>query len=141
MSEQLSVSIEYPHGVTDNAALVTPLGADRYRLDLDPIWSMMTDTNEQLRELPNFGDTIEAAVLTPGALKFLKVVVRAKLRRLELFVPPEVAESAGLRVILAKVEAMGGHWELVFNAILIVCVPDASPYDPTEDIERIVGGG
>lgn len=138
MSEQVTVTIEYPNGIADRSALVTPLGGGRYRLDLDPICWMVAGTDDELGELPRFGDTIEAHPLKSGALRFVKVVERAKLKRFDRVVSREVAESAGLAEILSKIESEGGHWERVFGGILIAYVPEVSPYDPTEDFDRLI---
>ena len=60
MEEPLEVSIEYPGGSSIGSIVVTPLANRRYRLELDPLSCLMAEGAQDLRELPSYGDVIEA---------------------------------------------------------------------------------
>lgn len=139
MEERLDVSIAYPNGVTDESALVTPLGGGRYRLELDPLSCLIADRPRDLKDLPNYGDVISAEVIGPGALRFVEVVERAPLKRFQFLIPRDVAESRELQTVLSKIDTMDGHWERVMGGVLILCLPKDCNYDPSQDLERIGG--
>ncbi|MEE9391854.1 MAG: hypothetical protein V3W41_05035 [Planctomycetota bacterium] len=133
MNDQVKLSIEYPNGVTDNAVLATRVGENLYRLDLDPLSSMMAESDEELELLPNFGDTIAVERVAPDLFRFIRVAERASLERHE-FLAPDTQE---LEAILSRVVEEGGHWERVFGGLLVVCVPKSSDYDFGGAVERM----
>ena len=139
MEERRTVTTEYPNGVTDHSALVTPLGSGRYRLELDPASCLIADRPRDLMELPNYGDVIAAAELASNALWFVKVVERAPLRKFLLLISRDIASSPELEIILSKVDALKGHWERVAGGILIIYLPEDSDYDPSEELEQLGG--
>ena len=137
MEDRLDVSIAYPNGVTDGAALVTPLGSGEYRLEQDPLSCLIADRPRDLKDLPNYGDVIAAEVIGPGALRFVKVVERAPLKRFQFLIPRDIAESRALEIVLSKVEAITGHWERVMGGVLIIYLPKDCNYDPSKEILRM----
>jgi hypothetical protein len=137
MDEPIEVSIEYPSGATNNASLVTPLGNGRYRLEEDPLSCFMADSPRDLRKLPNYGDVFEAEAIAARALRFVKVVERARLKRFQFPVSRDFVESPELNTILSKVESLNGYWERVFGGILIIYLPEDSDYDPSEELKNM----
>ena len=138
MSEPSRISIQYPHGVTDGDTLVTRVGANLYRLELDSIPELIAKTEDEIPHLPRFGDTIEARTLEPGKIEYVAVAERANLRRYDWFVSGKVADSLGLKAIFAKVEAAGGHWEQALRGIVKVALPADSSYDPSEEMDSLL---
>ena len=140
MEERRRISIEYPGGVTDDAALVTPLGDGRYRLDMDPVSWLIANHPQDLEGLPNYGDVIEAVETAPNTLRFVRVLERAPLRKFEFLVSRDIAGSPELQTILSKVAALEGHWERVAGGALTIYLPKDGDYDPSEDIRQLRAG-
>lgn len=138
MNEPMDVSIEYPGGVTDNSTLVTPLGSGRFRLELDPLSCFSAECPQDLRELPNYGDVIEAVDIASGTLRFVKVVERAPLKRFQFLLSRDYAESPELEMVLSRVETLNGHWERVFGGVLILYLPEDSDYDPSKKLKQLI---
>jgi len=139
MDEPIEVSIEYPGGVTHYSALVTPLGAGTYRLGHDPVSCLMAERSRDLRELPNYGDVIEAVEITEHTLRFVKLVERAPLKRFQFSVSRDLVESPELKTILSRVDSLNGYWERVFGGILIIYLPKDSDYDPSNELKNLRG--
>ncbi len=141
MEERLEVSIAYPNGVTDNSAVVTPIGGGKYRLELDPSSCLIADRPGDLKELPSYGDVIAAEETSPRVLRFVKVVERAPFTKFQYLVPREIAGSRKLEIVLSKVEALKGHWEQVAGGVLIIHLPKECSYNPSEELEQLGGDG
>jgi hypothetical protein len=133
MSDEIKVSIEYPDGITDNAAFVTRVAERLYRLELDPLLFFFSD-DEELTDLPAYRDIIEAEEIGPTALKFVRVVERARFNRFEFLVSKEFAESAKMTAIASTIRQHNGYSERVMGGIFIVYLPEQADYDPTDDI-------
>lgn len=95
---------------------------------------MFIEDEEQLQHMPHYGDIIEAEVLKPNTLKFVRVIKRANLKRYEMLISQKMAESAKQKEILSKVELEDGYWERLFGGMLTIFVPETSAFDPTEAI-------
>jgi len=134
MHQPIEVSIEYPGGVTDSAALVTPLGSGRYRIELDPLSCLIAERPSDLKKLPNYGDVIEAVDIEANSLRFVRVVERARLKKFQFFVSREFVESPELEIILSRVESLSGHWERVAGGVLIMYLPEDADYDPSVEM-------
>lgn len=137
MSDKIEVSMEYPQG-TDDAAVVTRVGDGLNRFELDPLSFLMAGSEEELEALPRYGDVVEAEEVGPSALRFVRVVQRARLTRFEFIVSKQVADSDGLNKVLSKVEHHRGHWERVMDGIVLIFLPEGAGYDPTDDIQQLV---
>jgi hypothetical protein len=119
--EPLDVMIEYPSGAA-GPAFVTSLGNDRYRIEGDTLCFFVAEDARELRRVPRCGDVIEARAIDDHTLEFVKVVTRARLKRVQFFISPQIAESPRLESILACVMDLGGQWDRVFGGILIMAL-------------------
>src|SRR5262245_27384552 len=113
-------------------ALVTRIAERLYRLELDPLLFLFSDDEEA--DLPNYRDIIEAEEIGPSALKFVRVVERARFKRFEFLVSEGFAESAKMTAIMSKIQQHNGYSERIMKGILIVYLPEHADYDPTGDI-------
>jgi hypothetical protein len=150
MDEPIEVSIEYLPEWVDDEALVTPLGAGLYRQELDPmpkIW--MAFPNGRIRRypraaerkrIPYHGDVFEAVEIGPQALRFVRVVERARLRKFTSMVSTQVSATR-LKEVRDTVTVLGGHWEQVFGGFLTVYLPEGCRYDPVEALYEGLGPG
>ena len=139
MHEPVAVSIEYLAEWVDDEALVTPLGEDLYRLELDPMPKItMSLRNGRVRRypragdrkrIPRYADVFEAGEIGPQALRFVRVVERARLKRITCMVSTQVSETQ-LKEVLDTVTVLGGHWERVFGGFLTVYLLEGCTYDP-----------
>jgi len=135
--EPIDVSLEFPSGAAD--VLVTPLGADRYRLEEDPFFAYVALEVESARELarlPRYRDEFEALTVRHPELRFVKVVKRARLKRFEFLVSQAIVASPQFARVLSRVEDLNGYWERVFGGIVIIYVPRGSGYNPLEALNR-----
>lgn len=132
----VEVDLQWDDEAMDRGFLVTPLGNDRYRVEVDPMGCMIADEPRELRKLPLYGDVIEAKAAGPNTLRFVKVVERSRLRRREYILSQAHIDSPELERVLAKVMGLGGYWERVFGGVLIVYLPKSSTYDMWEDFAR-----
>jgi hypothetical protein len=154
VSEPIDVSIGYLPGWIDENALVSPLGDDLYRLELQPMWSWQIDLQRgrdllrpragERRRLPDYGDVIEACEIAPGLLRFVRVVERARLRRYSFFGWKRGPDTPFERM-LDRVAEQGGHWECVFTSFWTIYLPRDSDFDPKqylrEHADPQAGGG
>jgi hypothetical protein len=142
MSERIEVSIDYLPGWVDENALVTPLGDDLYRVELQPMWSCKIDLQgsgrdalrpraAERRRLPECGDVIEAREIAPGFLRFVSVVERARLRRSSFF-RSNAGPGSSFERMLDRVIELGGRWECVFASCWTVYLPRDSAFDPAQ---------
>jgi hypothetical protein len=141
MPEPIDVSIEYLPEWVDDDALVTPLGNDRYRLELQPMSHLTLDLQRnrlrrlpraaQRKRMPSYGDIIEAREIGPGALRFVQVVERARFKRFDFFGSRGDANSPFSRMI-DTVGELGGHWECTFGSCWLIFLPEDCAYDPKE---------
>ena len=138
MTEPIEAIIKFPDGVTDDSALVTHLGGNRYRLELEPA-AFFLDNERDESGLPRYGDTIEAVRTRSGSLKFRKVIERSGLRRFTYAVSRDFVDSEAFPKMLEKVELHDGHWEQVFGGLLLIYLPEDCGYDPGEDLVQPSG--
>jgi len=134
--EPIDVSLEFPSGAAD--VLVTPLGADRYRLEEDPFCFayVQVESARELARLPRYADEFEALTVRHHELRFVKVVKRARLKRFQFLVSPATVASPQFARVLSRVEDLNGYWERVFGGVVIIYVPRNSGYDPLEALNR-----
>lgn len=145
MPDPIDVSIEYLPEWVDDEALVTPLGNDRYRLELQPMSDLTVDLQRnrirrfpragQRKRMPSYGDIIEAREITPGALRFVRVVERARFKRFDFFGARGDANSSFSKMI-ATVTELGGHWECTFGSCWMIFLPEDCAYDPKEALRE-----
>jgi len=133
MSDEMKVSIEYPDGTIDDAALVTRVAERLYRLELDPLLFLFSD-DEERPDLPAYRDIIEVEEIGLTPLKFVRVVERARFKRFEFLVSKEFAASEKMTAIASKIQQHNGYSERVFGGFLIIYLPEQADYDPTNDI-------
>ena len=134
MDKPVQVQIEWPAGVTTKSVIVTPLDDGRFRLEVDPLSCLIAESDEDLKELPNFGDIIEASTVEPGTIRFRRVVERAPLKRFQFLINKDLIESPSFGELCSTIEAHDGHWERVFGGVLIVYLPKDCDYDPSPGI-------
>jgi hypothetical protein len=134
--EPIDVSLEFPFGAAD--FLVTPLGADRYRLEEDPFYFayVQVESLRELARLPRYGDEFEAVTVRHNELRFVKVVKRARLKRFEFLVSEVTVASPQFARVLSRVDQLNGYWERVFGGIVNIYVPRGSGYNPFERCRR-----
>ena len=151
MDEPIAVSIEYLPEWVDDQARVTPLGSGLYRRELDPMTKIsMGLPNGRIRRyprgadrkrIPYHGDVFEALEIGPQALRFVRVVERARLKKITCTVSSQVS-AVRLKGVRDTIGLLGGHWEQVFGAFLTVYLPEGCTYDPVEalyaDVRRRV---
>lgn len=66
----------------------------------------------------------------------MKVVKRARMKRLSFFVSGADVALPQFARVLTRVEDLNGYWERVFGGVGIICVPRDSGYDPMEALSR-----
>lgn len=114
--------------------LVSPMGGDRYRVEVDTIIRILLDRPRDYVHLPRWGDVVEAREIGSGKVQFVRVVERARMRRFAWFVSQALIDSPGLDRVLSKVMGLGGYWERVFGGLLIVYLPRGCDYDLWADL-------
>ncbi len=106
---------------------VVPLGERRFRLQDTPVFA--TDSVFA-------GDVIEAAPLTDGTHRFVRVLERAPFRHYSWALPRGWSDSPERDTYIAQVEAAGGTWEQVFGGVLFVHIPIESSFDAEAELDR-----
>ena len=130
MEEKLQIDVIFEaEGVTAQNMCLTQMGPNLYRIEETPI----------LIESVSYQDVIEANQQPNGSLMFRQIVKKADLRTYEYLLSKEIADSDELEIILDKVTAVGGHWERIFGGCLIIYVPLNTDYDPTNEMDRVLG--
>ena len=99
---------------------ITRLGGSLYRLDRVPLGV----------EAAAYLDVIEAEPGEDGRLRFIRVVEPSGWRTHELVVQQHMIEGERADSLLQEVKRLGGHWEIVFGGMLIVCLPPGIECDP-----------
>ena len=136
--DPIEITLEFASDSTP--MLVTELGTNRYRLEEDPFWGYINvESARELASLPRYGDEFEALSIGQRGWRFVKVVKRSGLKRVQLMIDEATARSPELEVVLAEVEDLKGYWERIFGGILIVYVPRKSRYDPLKALDRAFG--
>jgi hypothetical protein len=117
---------------------VTPLGADRYRLEEDPFYfaCVQVESLRELARLPRYGDEFEAVTVRHNELQLVNAVKRARLKRFEFLVSEATVASPQFARVLSRVDHLNGYWERVFGGIVIIYVPRGSGYNPFEALNR-----
>ena len=131
-AEPIEVKIDYPDFV--DSMLVTPLGEGHYRLELSGLACFHTESAREARRLPDYGDVIEAIATAPDYLRFVRIVRRARMKKLSFLVSQATIDSPRFSRMLARVEELGGHWERIFGGILLLYLPRCTTYDPWADL-------
>jgi hypothetical protein len=132
MSEPINVTIDYPDFF--DSTLVTPLGEGRYRLELAGLNCLRAENLREARRLPEYGDVIEAIATAPDFLRFVRIVKRARMKKLSFLVSQTTIDSPQLSRVFARIEELGGHWERLFGGGVIVFLPRGTTYDPLADL-------
>ena len=136
--EPAEITLEFASGTSE--LLVTELGANRYRLEVDPFWGYIAvESSRELASLPRYGDEFEALPIGQRGRRFVKVVKRSGLKRFQFLVDEMTARSPELEVVIAEVEDLKGYWERIFGGIVIMYVPRKSKYDPLKALNRAFG--
>ena len=102
-------------GGDSESALVTPLGANRYRLEENLLLGEAT-----------YHDILEAEAQADGTLRYLRVAEPSGLKTESWILSKTLIESPDLTKLLERVDAAGGRWERVYGGVLIVSVPPTS---------------
>ena len=105
------VLITFSNGDSEGL-LVTCLGENLYRAE-------ETSVLGEFR----YHDIIEAEVQKNGALQFLRVVTPSCLKTHSTILDKPFFESPRFTAFLDKVMSVGGNWERVFEAFLILNLP------------------
>lgn len=111
---------------------VTPVGGDRYRLEDTPVSSFIEEMDVY------YSDVIEATRDPGGSLRFRALVARSGLRMTDFIVSRDIIESDEFHTFADAVTAVGGYSERVFGGVLLVYVPDGSPFDPVAELDKVV---
>ena len=124
--------IDYPEFV--DSTLVTPLGEGRYRLELATLACLSTESAREARRLPDYGDVIEAIATAPDYLRFVRIVRRARMKKLTYLVSQATIDAPRFALMLGQVQELGGHWERIFGGVLILYLPRGITFDPWADM-------
>lgn len=112
---------------------VTHLGSDRFRID-DPLIAVAFPALQ-------FHDIIKATRDTEGNLVVQRRIEKSGFHAYEYVLSEGWHERESVQGVLDKVRSLGGQWCGVFGGILIICLPSASDYDPSEDIALAMSAG
>jgi hypothetical protein len=112
--EPREVRLLYEGGDSESA-LVTRLGANRYRLEENLLLGEAT-----------YHDVLEADAQADGTLRYLRVAEPSGLKTESWILSKALIESPQLTKLLGRVDAAGGRWERVFGGVLFVSVPPTS---------------
>jgi len=134
--EPIEMTIQW-NDATQEGILVTPLGDNRYRVEVDVISCMLLDRPRDYVPLPRWGDVVEAREIGPGRVQFVRVVERARMRRFQWVISRALIESPELDRVLSKIMDLGGNWERVFGGVVIVYLPRGCDYDLWADLKRL----
>lgn len=118
-------NVEFPTERVTISLALSQVGPHLFRIESIPL----------MVEIANFGDVIEAAPGTDGSLRFLRIAERGGWRTYAFILTPEVIESASITAIQNRIVSLGGYWERNFGGVLFLCVPPATDYDPSHDIQ------
>jgi hypothetical protein len=119
--------IEFPAENLTASAVVKRIDDGLYRIDTVP---MMVKS-------ANFRDLIQADYLTSGKLRFRRVVEASNWRVFDFLLLRDSLESEEIRRVLLRVERIGGHWERVFSACLLICLPPDVDWNPTTEVSQV----
>lgn len=134
-----SVSIAFSDGSTARLN-VTPLGADKYRLEQQPYLVAETLTFGDVLELaPGDADPPRAAE-TDGepCLRFVRVAEKSPYKHFSWVLPKDVAESTEVAEFLQAIEAAGGRWERAFVGFLTVALPKGCRLDAEAALDEAI---
>jgi hypothetical protein len=113
--------VEFPAESVAVSVPLTPVGGRLYRLDGVPVGVGSAA----------FRDVIEAEAGEDGRLRFVRVIESSGWRTYDFILPRHKIESEWGRTLLRELEVRGGHWEVVFGGLLLVCIPPGLDLDPT----------
>lgn len=131
MADTVDESVQLTDSITETMS-VTPLGEDLFRLEDMPISALFEEMDIAQ------GDVIKATRDPDGSLRFSMVVVRSSLRMRGFLVGRDILESDAFRVFTDTLTAAGGSSERVFGGVLVVHVPDGSPFNPAVELDTVV---
>lgn len=103
----------------------------------DPFACLGADTEEDLKELPDYGDLVELESAGSDKYRFVRVVKRSKFRRFDHVVSEPTTGWESLHSMLSKAEEHGIQWERKFGGVLTVWIPLDCKHDLAGDIERL----
>ncbi|HEY4357242.1 MAG TPA: hypothetical protein VGN16_15945 [Acidobacteriaceae bacterium] len=84
-----------------------------------------------------YHDVIEARVEPGLPLRFLRVVSKSGLVTKTFFLSKQLAESAAVNTLLARIMAVGGNWERAFGGLFILHFPPDEAASFQEEIGAI----
>ena len=117
------LSIEFPdEGVTTSCAVSAV--DDHYRLDAVPM----------LVEAASYGDVIEATVVSPTTLRFVRVVRPGGWHVLSYVLPRDWREAPAAVGVLDEAARQGGHWEVAFGGVVVICLPPGCSWRPPDPL-------
>jgi len=131
MTEGEEARIRFTDAVTETVT-VTPLGGDRYRLEVTPVSSVIEELGAY------YGAVIAATPEPDGSLRVRTLVAHSSLRMTDVLVRRDIVESDAFRAFADAVTAAGGYAERVFGGVLFVYVPNDSPFDPAAELDKVV---
>jgi len=125
-------------GVEEEGLLVTPLGANLYRLEETPI-PLDRDFETADADLQLWrGDTIEAEVLESGALRYRTTAAKTPWRHFSWILASDVIDSGAFAAFTDVVERNRGIWERIMGGYFIVHLPEDSTFDPEAELAACV---
>lgn len=127
MEQRQEMRLSFESGC-EETVLGTPLGNNRYRLDLPPLFVEM--------EL-FFGDIIEVETQVNGAFRFCRVAERSGWRRWSWILRKDMLESAPFQAFQQAIEAHHGVWERVMGGIVVVHLPPDTNFDPDVTLKQV----
>ena len=131
MAEAHEAWIRFSEG-EEEIVLVTPLGEDRYRLEVQPLLGL----DECIEVF--YGDVIHATSDPDGALRLRAIHTRSSMQRYTGSVPRDVAESPELDALMNRITDVGGHAERVMGGCVFAYVPEEATIDLHAEIDRVV---
>lgn len=78
-------------------------------------------------------DILETAIDADGSHRIVRIVESANFRRYEYAAGGAALESERVRLVLEKVQGLGGQWAATLGMLVINLPPDC-PYDPADDL-------
>ena len=136
MYEERRINLELPNGVVC-AVDVTFVAQNQAVLQSDPMSCLAADSEDDLHKLPDYRDLVELERFSLGKFRFVRVLKRARLRRIQFLLSDPEAQAKALGPVFSKAEGLGGHWEVVFGGFVAIWLPLGRGYDPTVDIPTV----
>ncbi|HKO21936.1 MAG TPA: hypothetical protein VJX91_04720 [Candidatus Eisenbacteria bacterium] len=136
--DRVEVILEWSEGSWSHEVVLTSLGENRFRLEESIFGLEFEDiSREERKRRPRVKDVIEAQMLEPGRLRFIRVIERARMKAKSWIIGDAIIDSPHFEHALQKVMDLGGAWERVFGGYLTVYLPRDSDYDLWTDLQRM----